>query len=253
VIAQATDAEIVITGTSRGIGLHLAHAFLDRGARVCGINRRTAAIRHNRYRELIADLSDRASVRTLLPALRNANVRGVINNAGIHGVIGPFAENDLNEWFRTFEVNLFSAAAITQACIPSLRRAQGFVIFISGGGSAFPRPNFSAYAVSKTGVVRFSENLAKELAPEVLVYCMAPGPNRTDLLDEAIQKGEPVPPEDIVGFEQPERLCIFLAENRNPNYSGRFFHVKDPYATLTEAQLVGDAYTLRRIKPVMTK
>ena len=94
-----------------------------------------------------------------------------------------------------------------------------------------------------------SEVLAKELAPEVFVYCVAPGPNRTNLLEETLRSGETVREEDIVDFEYPERLCLFLAKNRDPRYSGKFIHVMDSYDKWNDNQLADDAYTLRRIDP----
>ena len=121
--------------------------------------------------------------------------------------------------------------------------------------SSFPvaarlsRSNFSAYGVSKGAIIRLSEVLAKELAPNVFVYCVAPGPNRTVLLEEAVCSGETVRDEDIVDFEYPERLCLFLANNRDPRYSGKFIHVMDSYEEWSDAQLDDDAYTLRRIDP----
>ena len=122
------------------------------------------------------------------------------------------------------------------------------MIFMSGGGSAFPRPNFSAYSVSKTGIVRLSEILAQELAPEILVYCVAPGANKTELLTEAIDHGEIVQQQDIVDSDYVSRLCLFLSRNRDPRYSGKFIHVKDNYLEWTDKNLTGDNYTLRRIK-----
>ena len=154
----------------------------------------------------------------------------------------------MEPWVHAFYVNLFGAAMLTQICIPILRRRKGFIIFLSGGGSALPRPNFSAYGVSKTAVVRLSEVLARELAPDVLVYCVAPGPNRTHLLEEAIRGGEIVPEGDVVDFEYPARLCAFLAQNRDPRYSGKFIHVNDDYKEWADAQLASEPYTLRRIK-----
>ena len=136
---------------------------------------------------------------------------------------------------------------MSQLCIPSLRQRHGFIIFFSGGGAAFPRPNFSAYGVSKGAVIHLSEVLARELAPQVLVYCVAPGPNRTVLLEETVNSGETVREEDIVDFDYPERLCLFLARNRDPRYSGKFIHVMDSYETWSEDQLAEDAHTLRRL------
>jgi len=239
---------IVITGTSRGIGRHLAESFLDQGYRVIGISRSETNIDHPAFRAITADLGDIRQVRALREDLAEEPLAGLINNAGIHGPIGPFESSPVEAWINTFHVNLFGAAALTQICIPALRKTEGFIIFFSGGGSAFPRPNFSAYGVSKTAVVRLSEVLASELSPQVLVYCVAPGPNRTELLKEAIRGGEKVPPEDIVDFGYVQRLCDFLAHNRDPRYSGKFIHVKDNFLELEDHQLAGDSYTLRRIK-----
>ena len=240
---------LVITGSSRGIGYHLALRFLDEGFHVIGINRTQAPIDHPAYSALTADLSDLQQVGSLAKELSGMEIDGLINNAGIHGPIGPFENVNLDQWIETFNINLFSAAALAQICTPSLRERKGFMIFLSGGGSAFPRVDYSAYGVSKCGVIRLAEVLAGELAPDVLVYCIAPGPNRTALLDEAIAHGEPVGEDDFVPFDYPERLCLFLAKNRDTRYSGKFIHVRDDYAGWGDDQLAADPYTLRRIDP----
>lgn len=238
---------VVITGTSRGIGHQLALRFLGMGYRVVGISRSETSIQDSNFRAIRTDLSDLEQVDALSKALSEENIVGLINNAGAHGPIGPFEEIPLKDWVQTFYSNLFGAAGLAQICIPNLKSNNGFMIFLSGGGSAFPRSNFSAYGVSKTGVVRLAETLAKELYPKVLVYCVAPGPNRTQLLEEAIRGGEPVPPGDVVDFAYVERLCSFLAQNRDPRYSGKFIHVLDNYEDWTDHQLAPDAHTLRRI------
>lgn len=240
---------ILITGTSRGIGLHLARRFLSLDYQVTGVSRTPTAIDAPHFRWLQADLTDPAEVERLGEVVRSEQFTGFIHNAGIHGPIGPFEALSVSDWRRTFDVNLFSGAALSQACIPGLRRRRGFIIFLSGGGSAFPRPRFSAYGVSKTAVVRLAEVLAHELLPDVLVYCVAPGPNRTALLDEAVQEGTEVPEAEIVPFSMVEDLCVFLAENRDPRYSGKFIHVRDDYRGWVLSELAPDAYTLRRIKP----
>ena len=48
-------------------------------------------------------------------------------------------------------------------------------------------------------------------------------------------------------FGYPERLCLFLANNRDPRYSGKFIHVMDDYANWNDRQLAADANTLRRM------
>lgn len=237
---------IVITGTSRGIGFHLAERFLLEGYDVIGISRSSTAITHPRFRSLTVDITDLGKVKGLSEELAGLPIAGLINNAGVHGPIGAFENASLESWSDTFYTNLFGAAALSQVCIPGLRKQKGFIIFFSGGGSAFPRPNFSAYGVSKCAVVRLAEVLSKELAPDIMVYCVAPGPNRTRLIDESILSGETVREEDLVDFSSPERLCLFLAENRDFRYSGKFIHVLDAFQRWSDDQLAEDAHTLRR-------
>ena len=241
--------KVVITGTSQGIGHHLAHSFLANGFTVAGISRTPTKIDHPSFKSYSADVAELASLNQVVSEIDDGSIIGLINNAGSHGPIGPFESTPIDDWIGAFYPNLFGAAALSQLLIPSIRSNKGFIIFFSGGGSAFPRPNFSAYGVSKTGVVRLSEVLANELAPDVFVYCVAPGPNQTDLLEEAIKGGEPVPPEDIVGFDFVERLCLFLARNQDPRYSGKFIHVRDSYEDWGDPQLEPEPYTLRRTDP----
>lgn len=245
---EITSKTILITGTSRGIGNHLASVFLDRGYKVIGISRSHTEINNPNFQSLQIDISDLSQVSALKSILDSHKIVGLINNCGIHGPIGPLESSPIDQWIQTFNVNLFGHTLLSQICIPSLRMNHGFIIFMSGGGSAFPRPNFSAYSVSKTGLVRLSEILAEELSPDVLVYCVAPGPNRTDLLTEAINHGELVCENDIVDFGYASRLCTFLSDNKDPRYSGKFIHVKDNYLEWGDHNMAGDGYTLRRIK-----
>ena len=245
---EVTRKTVVITGTSRGIGKSLATTYLDQGYRVIGISRSNTDIKDPNFRSVQTDMSDLDQVAKLKPALRSETISGLINNAGIHGPIATLENCPIEKWVETFSVNLFGHTLLSQLCIPNLRKNNGFVIFMSGGGSAFPRPNFSAYSVSKTGIVRLSEILAQELAPEILVYCVAPGANKTELLTEAIDHGEIVQQQDIVDSDYVSRLCLFLSRNRDPRYSGKFIHVKDNYLEWTDKNLTGDNYTLRRIK-----
>lgn len=238
----------MITGSSRGIGLELSRHFLRLGFSVVGVSRSPTPIEDENFHFISADLSEPREVETLAALLAPYTILGLINNAGILGPLGPFEGNNFEDWRKAFQVDFFAGARLSQILIPSLRKNRGFIIFLSGGGSAYGKANFSAYGVSKTAVVRLAENLALELLPDVLVYCVAPGPNPTALLEESIRAGTYVPPEERVDFSYPLQLCEFLAKNKNPIYSGKFIHVKDNYREWKDLRLHADAYTLRRIK-----
>lgn len=239
---------VLITGTSRGIGFHLAKRFLSEGYSVIGLSRSRTDIEDERFEHFEADLSNWNFAHQLAEEWKDSPISGFIHNAGIHGPLGPFETNPLARWVDTFAVNLFSGVALAQSLIPTLRKTKGFIIFLSGGGSAYAKPNFSAYSVSKTAVVRMAENLAEELRPEIKVYCVAPGPNRTALLQKAMEAGDAVREDAVVDFSAPENLCLFLAQNHDPRYSGKFIHVKDDYRNWNERHFAEANYTLRRAK-----
>ncbi len=90
----------------------------------------------------------------------------LVNNAGRQHPIGPLVENDPEEWTHAVAVNLFGAFYCIQAVLPGMiARRCGKIINLSGGGATGPRPNFSAYGVSKAAIVRLTETLAEELKP----------------------------------------------------------------------------------------
>lgn len=245
---QNQGKTVIITGVSRGIGYHLAKRFLKEGFKVIGISRSDTDIKDDNFQHIRMDVGNIDEISNNISKINTENLYGLINNAGVHGPLGPFEKNNMKEWIDAFYVNLFGAATLTQLCIPSLRKNKGFVIFLSGGGSGFAKPNFSAYSVSKTAMARLVENLGEELYPDVYVYCVAPGPNRTKMLESAIQAGDKIREEDIVDFEEPEKLCLFLAKNRDPRYSGKFIHVVDKYDKWGDEELSDDMYKLRRTK-----
>lgn len=241
---------VIITGVSRGIGEHLALRFLKEGYKVIGLSRTNPSISHDRFTYIKIDLRDLKEILSLKEKIDFTTINGIINNAGIHGPIGNFEGNDINLWIDSFVVNLFGAATLTQLCIPSLRKNHGFIIFFSGGGSAISRPKFSSYSCNKTSVVRFAENLADELYPDVGVYCIAPGPNNTGLLEEAKLYEKELEKLEVCDFKEPEDLCVFLAGNTNLEYSGKFIHVKDDYRHWDARHFNKDMYKLRRTKVI---
>ena len=84
-----------------------------------------------------------------------------------------------------------------QAVLPRMiERRSGKIIVLSGGGAAYARPNFSAYAASKAAVARLVETLAEEVRDKnIQVNCMAPGGAYTSMTDEILNAGERGRPE----------------------------------------------------------
>jgi NAD(P)-dependent dehydrogenase (short-subunit alcohol dehydrogenase family) len=190
---------IVIAGGSSGIGARLAQALASEGHRIFICARRgdrLASVADNfpGIETFVCDVSDDAQVRNFVAALaaKSDAVDVLINCAGGFGEIGSIAVADSSRWWRTIEVNLKGTYLVTQGMLPLLMKGkQPRVINFAGGGAFSPFPNFSAYACSKTAIVRLTECIAAELAPSnIRVNALAPGFVPTDMHQATLKAGE---------------------------------------------------------------
>lgn len=264
---------VLITGGSRGFGLAVARTFVAEGASValCGRDREAlnAASQELGVKALAADVSQSSDVGRLidwvLPEL--GGLDAIVCSAGVYGPKGPVETVDWNDWVETISINLLGVVLLCRAVVPHFKRQRhGKIVILSGGGATKGMPNFSAYAASKAGVVRFAETLAEEVHEfGIDVNCVAPGAMNTRMLDEVLEAGpgkvgrafyEQSLKQKSQGGVPPERgaaLCAFLASDASDGMTGKLISaVWDPWETLPERgdELRGtDIYTLRRIVP----
>lgn len=271
----------VITGATRGLGKILADYFWRSGAHIILVARDQAklnsVINHlgdktSKNQTALAftlDLAQASHVEKFAAELVQAyKVNILVNNAALQGPIGPVWENDQQKWQETLQVNLLSPITLCRAVMPSMIKHQaGKIINLSGGGAAAARENFSAYAVSKAGLVRFSETLAEEVKPwNVSVNCLAPGLMNTDMVKEMLAAGEEKmgtkeytqiinkmnsATDDVI--KRAAELCLFLASDQSNGITGKLISAQwDPWQELhhyLDDLQQTDIYTLRRIVP----
>ena len=142
-----------------------------------------------------------------------------------------------------------------RAVLPGMReRGYGKIINLSGGGGTGPRPNFSAYATAKAGVVRFTETLAGEVGG-IDVNAIAPGVLNTRMRDDVLEAGPELAGAEYeltrdrgeTSFEPATQLAVYLASAASDGVSGRLIAALwDDWRTLHEQDLDADVYTLRR-------
>ena len=195
---------ILVTGGSMGIGFECARTCLAAGARVMIAARGVDAL--ERAREQLAreagesavamthvDVGDVASVDRLFATFEQSFGRcdGVVHAAGVYGPIGPITELDPGAWWETLQINLFGTFLVARRAARGMRaNGGGRIVLLSGGGAAGPFPNYTAYATGKAGVVRLTETIAQELAPDIEVNCVAPGFVATRLHQQTLEAGE---------------------------------------------------------------
>lgn len=185
-------ANVIITGSSRGIGFELAKLFADEGHSVLALSRNEKTIQNLDHKRLTAfsfDLSNASDFDRVEQFLSEEwkSVDILINNAGTL-LNKPFSETTLDEFKSVYEVNVFGVAAMNQLVIPFMSE-RGHVVTISsmGGvqGSA-KFPGLSAYSSSKGAVITLSELLAeeyKDTGPSFNVLAL--GAVQTEMLEEA--------------------------------------------------------------------
>lgn len=265
-------AVVLVTGAARGLGAELARAFAAAGARVAAIDVLYDEL-DNTIGAIVAtgghavpmqgDVTSPADVEAIVSRTEEGlgPIDVVVNNAGTLSVIAPVWEADIQRWYRDMMVNLYGSflccRAVAGRMVP---RERGYILnIVSSGGVGDPHPYSTSYACAKTGLMRLTEGLAKELDPHgVKVFGLAPPAIRTAMTefimdDPGGKKWRPGFREifDQGRDEQPEvvsELALQLVSGRADRLTGRFIHAPcdfDALVARTDEILQNDLLTLR--------
>jgi glucose 1-dehydrogenase len=185
----------VVTGANSGIGMAVALALAEAGARVA-VNYVAAPEAAQSVVERIgkqggtavavqADVSDAAQVAAMFQTVDRAwgGVDLLVNNAGIDGARAPAWESDPHAWRKVIDVNLFGAYLCSREALRRMvPQKSGAVLNLTSVHEEIPWSGYSAYAASKAGLSMLTKTLAQEAAPfGVRVVSLAPGAIRTPI------------------------------------------------------------------------
>jgi 3-oxoacyl-[acyl-carrier protein] reductase len=198
---MADDTRVaIVTGGSRGIGraiaetlaataIHVVLSYRERGEEAQKVAEKIRAS-GGAARAVRADLNQpdhiRNLVRTVLDDFGRIDV--LVNNAGTHLPGVRLGDMQAEDWDRILRVNLSAAFRLSQAVLPDMRaRKRGVIINLSSNVTQRLPAGYGAYAVSKVGVEALTRILAKEEGPNgIRVNAVAPGPIRTEMLQESL-------------------------------------------------------------------
>lgn len=192
------DKTVLITGSSKGIGLATARLFLAEGAKVA-INGRTqqsvdAALKpleadftQDKVQGIVADVGTEAGIDTVIKILPQVDI--LINNAGIFRP-EDFAAISRESWLQLFEVNVLSGARLTQHYLPlMIKQNWGRVVFISSESGICTPVEMIHYGMSKTAQLAVSRGAAELCrGTNVTVNSVLPGPTLSDGVEVFVKK-----------------------------------------------------------------
>ncbi len=256
---------LVITGASSGIGQFLADALAAKGH---GVGRLARSPQSGFSFQ--CDVSDWHAVQRCAEKISAKwnSLDALICCAGIQEPIGPAMEIDPLAWRKNLAANLDGTFFAIRAFYPLLKKssARAKIVCFSGGGSTSPRPNFAAYGVAKTCVVRLVEMLAAEWAGQPPdINAIAPGAIFTKMTQEVLARGAELAGQkefesaakmshdNAAKLEKVLGLVETLLSPQSDGISGKLISAPwDPWknlAALREELMKSDIYTLRRIVP----
>jgi short-subunit dehydrogenase len=183
---------VVITGTSRGIGFELAKKFAENGHQVLALSRNTKPLldfNHKNITVISVDLSVNSDLNKATEFIKNnwKKVDILINNAG-KLINKPFTELSSDDFLEVYKVNVFAVAEITKLMIPFMKKKSHVVTVSSMGGiqGSMKFPGLAAYSSAKGAVITLSELLAEEYKEQQIAFnVLALGAVQTEMLAEA--------------------------------------------------------------------
>lgn len=218
---------VVITGTSRGIGFELAKQFAEKGYNVLAISRNTQPlekVNHKNIKVISVDISNTDDLQKVKDFVDTnwKKVDILINNAG-KLVNKPFTDLTSQDFLEVYKVNVFAVAETIQILIPYLSKGSHVVTVSSMGGiqGSLKFPGLAAYSSAKGAVITLSELLAEEYKEQQIAFnVLALGAVQTEMLEEAFP-----------GYEAPlsaKEMADYLfnfATTGNKFYNGKVLQV----------------------------
>lgn len=249
----------VITGSTSGIGLGVAHELAKAGASIVVNSFSDSAADHAIAKEIAdthgvearyiqADMSKEDQCRALIEKAGACDI--LVNNAGIQHV-APIDEFPVDKWNAIIAINLSSAFHTTAAALPLMRRAGwGRVVNIASAHGLTASPYKSAYVAAKHGIVGMTKVVALETAKEpITANAICPGYVLTPLVEaqipdtmekygmgreEVIEKVmlERQPSKEFATVEQLGGTAVFLCSDAAAQITGTTISVDGGWTAL---------------------
>ncbi len=224
---ELKDKIVLITGAARRLGREMAHGFADQGAHVLVHYRSSVDDAESLVSELQqkkvrsqayqADLSSVASVQAMAIKImeEHQQVNVLVNNASSFYAT-PFKTTTEAQWDEFLAIHVKAPFFLVQQLATAMKRTrEARIINMADWTGEQPRKNYAAYCTSKAALLSLTQVMAKELAPEILVNAVCPGPILPPLGMDEDEKAEVAATTLIKRWGSPADIVkqvLFLAE-----------------------------------------
>ena len=203
---SAAHKTVFITGGGAGVGRSISQSFAAAGAATVVITGRTektllvakkeieSAHPKTKVQTYAADITDERAMNAAF-ASTGRKIDILVHNAGYLPDMEPIAKSELAEWWRGFEVNVKGSFIVTQAFLKNAAEGAVLVNLTTGVAHLPAFPEYSSYATSKLGGIKFFEMVQAE-NPSIRVLNVHPGVIKSDMSDKSTAHGEKFPFDD---------------------------------------------------------
>lgn len=187
-----TGKVALVTGAGKGIGRAISTTLAQAGAAVVLCARTqtdidTVAAEINasggQALALACDVNDLTGLEQVIAktVAHFGRLDILVNNAG--GAMPNSVERtSIDDFNHAFQFNVTTAFALSKLALPHLRQVKGNIINIASLAGRLSQPNYIAYGTAKAALIQMTKLLAAEIAPDVRVNCVSPGPIMTEAL-----------------------------------------------------------------------
>ena len=261
---------VVLTGIGGLLGQVLSTRFIENEYRLIGISRTPIDKLPEYTQNLISeeqiiyyqgDITDLGKLDSIMREIADFEIVGLINNAGVMGNACEFVNSDIDEWLKEVDINLLGPIKTTYALLKHVKTVK-YIVNMSGGGATKPSPFFSSYATAKTGLIRFTDTLAKELTKQ-RIKCLAVAPGfLSSQFHHQVLSGSTSIPNNLYKsikekFENPDdptdaaKLILNFILGHHDNLNGKLISATyDPTEALSKISEEDTFGSLRRIDDI---
>jgi 3-oxoacyl-[acyl-carrier protein] reductase len=224
---ELTDHIALVTGASSGIGAAVARVLAEEGADVvvgfghddAGARDTVRSVESKGRRAWLSpmDIGDPCSVTAAVDQLKTTVSRlDVIILCAGQNIVTPWKEISSDEWNQVIGVNLSGAFYVLQALVP-LMRGGSSIVTVASVAAQTGAPHHLHYAAAKAGLVNLTKSLARDLAPQIRVNCVAPGITLTSMGQTTIASLDAdyaetkIPVQRYASLEEIARCIVFVA------------------------------------------